>query len=371
MNKESVQRWSLLLLVLLISALFVAMIRQFLITIFLAGLFAALARPLYLRLAKWFRGRRVLASLATLLLLIMIILLPLSGLVGIITAQAVKVGETVTPWIERQLKEPETISGVFNRLPFSDYIKPYRNDIFKKAGEMVGKMSGFLINSLSTATIGTANFLIMTLIMLYTMFYFLIDGDKLLTQILYYVPLKYDDEERILKQFTSVARATLKGTAVIGFLQGTLAGLAFAVVGIPSAVFWGAIMTVASIIPSIGSALIWGPAAFILALNGQIGKAIGLTVFCAVVVGSLDNLLRPILVGKDTKMHELLVFFSTLGGIIMFGIVGILIGPIIAALFSAIWDLFGLVFQDMLPPVAVPSTEATQEVANGEHEHDP
>jgi predicted PurR-regulated permease PerM len=371
MNKESVHRWALLLLVLLISALFLAMIRQFLVAIFLAGLFAALARPLYQHLVTWFRGRRVLASLTTLVLITLIVLLPLSGLLGIITAQAVKVGEAASPWIERQLKEPDQISGFFKRLPFSEHIQPYRNEIFQKAGEIVGKMSSFLIDSLSSVTVGTVHFIVMILIILYTMFFFLMDGDKLLMRMLFYVPLKYEDERRILEQFTSVARATLKGTAVIGILQGTLAGLAFAVVGIPSAVFWGAIMTIASIIPSVGSALIWGPAALILALHGQIGKAIGLTVFCAAIVGSLDNLLRPILVGKDTQMHELLIFFSTLGGILMFGIVGILIGPIIAALFSAIWDLYGLVFQDLLPPVAVSSTETVQEVSKGEPNREP
>ena len=375
MNKESVQRWSLLLFVLLISILFLAMIRQFLMAIFLAALFAALAHPLYQRFVRWFRGRRALASLATLLLLTIIVLVPLSGLLGIVTAQAVKVGETVTPWIERQLNEPGAMSGLLNRLPFSEklqplseQLQPYRNEILQKAGEMVGKVSGFLIDGLSAATLGTVNFIFMTLIMLYTMFFFLMDGDKLLMHMLYFVPLKYEDERRILEKFTSVARATLKGTAVIGILQGSFAGLAFAVVGIPSAVFWGAIMTMASIIPSVGSAFIWAPAALILALNGQLLSAIGLTVFCAVVVGSLDNLLRPILVGKDTQMHELLIFFSTLGGIVMFGILGIMIGPIIAALFTAIWDLYGLAFQDLLPPVAVSSTEARQDVTNDEHD---
>lgn len=375
MNKESVQRWSLLLFVLLISILFLAMIRQFLMAIFLAALFAALAHPLYQRFVRWFRGRRALASLATLLLLTIVVLVPLSGLLGLITAQAVKVGETVTPWIERQLNEPGAMSGLLDRLPFreklqplSEQLQPYRNEILQKAGEMVGKVSGFLIDGLSAATLGTVNFIFMTLIMLYTMFFFLMDGDKLLMHMLYFVPLKYEDERLILEKFTSVARATLKGTAVIGILQGSLAGLAFAVVGIPSAVFWGAIMTMASLIPSVGSALIWAPAALILALKGQLLSAIGLTVFCVVIVGSLDNLLRPILVGKDTQMHELLIFFSTLGGILMFGVLGIMIGPIIAALFTAIWDLYGLVFQDLLPPVAVSSTDAKQDAANDEHD---
>jgi predicted PurR-regulated permease PerM len=143
---------------------------------------------------------------------------------------------------------------------------------------------------------------------------------------------------------------------VIGILQGAIGGLAFAVVGIPSAVFWGAIMTVLSIIPGIGSALVWGPAAIILAATGHLAKAIGLAAFCAVVIGSLDNLLRPILVGKDTQMHELMIFLGTLGGILMFGVVGVIIGPIIAALFVTVWDIYGVAFKDVLPAVIIPGS---------------
>jgi len=136
-----------------------------------------------------------------------------------------------------------------------------------------------------------------------------------------------------------------------GILQGGLAGFAFWVVGIPSSVFWAAIMTVLSIIPGIGTALVWGPAAIILAASGHIAKGVGLAVFCAIVVGSIDNLLRPKLVGKDTQMHELMIFFGTLGGIVMFGVMGIIIGPIVAALFVTIWDIYGVVFADILPDV--------------------
>jgi predicted PurR-regulated permease PerM len=197
------------------------------------------------------------------------------------------------------------------------------------------------------------NFIFMVFIMLYTMFFFLMDGHVLIEKVLYYLPLEDHDERRMLDKFTSVTRATLKGTAVIGILQGGLAGLAFAVAGIPSAVFWGAIMTVLSIIPGIGSALVWVPAVIILGATGHLVNAIGLAVFCAVVVGSLDNLLRPVLVGRDTQMHELMIFLGTLGGIIMFGIVGFIIGPIIAALFVTVWDIYGEAFRDVLPSVAV------------------
>ena len=151
----------------------------------------------------------------------------------------------------------------------------------------------------------------------------------------------------------------MKGTLLIGLLQGGLAGLAFFVVGIPNAVFWAAIMAVLSIIPSVGSALVWVPAAIILMANGQVGGGIGLIIFCGVLVGSLDNLLRPILVGKDTKLHELMIFLSTLGGIFMFGVVGLFIGPIIASLFVTIWEMYGVAFKDVLPEVKHAS--ATQE----------
>jgi len=128
-----------------------------------------------------------------------------------------------------------------------------------------------------------------------------------------------------------------------------LAGAAFAVVGIPSAVFWGLIMVVLSIIPAVGSALVWVPAALVLAVSGHVVKGVGLALFCGVVVGSLDNLLRPALVGKDTRMHELMIFLGTLGGIMMFGVVGFIIGPIVAALFLTVWEIYGESFRDILP----------------------
>ena len=366
MNKEAINKWVLLLLVFFISALFLSMISQFLMAIFLAGIFSALSYPLYLRFEKWFKGRRSLASIATLLLIVFVVVLPLGGLLGIVAAQAIKVGEAVKPWVEQQLAEPDAITNALKSLPFYDRIEPYRNLILKKAGEMVGGLSGFLINRLSSVTLGTVNFLFMLFIMLYTMFFFLMDGNKLIDKILYYLPLEDQDERRMLDKFTSVTRATLKGTAVIGLLQGVLAGAAFAVVGIHSAVFWGAIMAVLSFIPGIGSALVWGPAVIILAATGHFAKAIGLGVFCAAVVGSIDNLLRPILVGRDTQMHELMILFGTLGGIIMFGVVGVIIGPIIAALFVTVWDIYGLAFKDVLPAVAASGSDGKAETSSAE-----
>jgi len=359
MNKESVNKWVLLLVVLFISTVFLAMIRQFIMAIVLAGLFAGISHPLFRRINRKLGNRPSLASLATLLFILGAVFAPLVSLIGIVTAQAIKVTQIARPWIEARMAEPAAFSDFLEGLPFVEKIEPYRNEILTKAGELVSGTAGFIINQMSSVTLGTVQFIFTIFIMLYCMFFFLIDGEKLLEKILYYLPLEDHDERRILEKFVSVTRAMLKGTLAIGAIQGTLAGLAFAVAGIPSAVFWGTVMTVLSIIPSIGSALVWFPAAIILAVTGHMAAGIGLGLFCAVVVGSLDNLLRPVMVGKDTQMHELMIFFGTLGGIFMFGVAGIIIGPIVAALFVTVWDIYGIAFADILPAVKLKSKEPT------------
>jgi predicted PurR-regulated permease PerM len=351
MDQERVNHAVILLMTLGISALFLSMISQFLLTIFLAGLFSALARPIYLRLEQLFRGHRHLASVVTLLLVIVVFLVPMVTLITIVVDQALNVSERVTPFVREYLSSPDAISETLTGLPFYDQIAPHREVLVQKAGQIVSIISGFLVQGMTSVTLGTANFVFLAFVLLYTMFFFQMDGDKLIRRMLYYLPLRSHDEHLMLEKFTSVTRATLKGTLLIGILQGGLAGLAFWVVGIPNAVFWGTVMAVLSIIPSVGSALVWIPAVIILVAQGHVGSGIGLGLFCGLVVGSLDNVLRPILVGKDTKMHELLIFFGTLGGIFMFGISGIFIGPLIASLFQTIWEMYGVAFASVLPDV--------------------
>ncbi|MGD9310122.1 MAG: AI-2E family transporter [Desulfosarcina sp.] len=349
MNDEKVNNVVVVLLVVFISAIFLSMIRSFLMAIFLAGIFSAISRPIYLRLGSVLRGRRSLASVLTLVLIIIVVVVPLAVLTGVVTGQAIKVSQSAAPWVKSQFAQPGAFSQFLESIPYYDKIAPHSETILQKAGELVGGISQFLVNNLSSAAVGAVNFLFILFVWLYTMYFFLMDGEKLLEKILYYLPLQDHDEQQMLDRFTSVTRATLKGTAVIGILQGGLAGLAFWVVGIPSATFWAVIMAVLSIIPSVGTAVVWLPAVIILGLGGAIGKAVGLFIFCALVVGSLDNVLRPILVGKDTQMHELMIFFGTLGGIFMFGMVGVIIGPIIAALFVTIWEIYGQAFAGILP----------------------
>jgi predicted PurR-regulated permease PerM len=351
MQHQGMNRWVLIALVVLISGIFLVMVRGFLMALLLAGIFSAMAQPIFRKIKRLLGNRPRAASAVVLLLFFLVVLLPLSGLVGIITAQALNVGQSVTPWVQRQIEEPAAVSQYLQKLPYYEELLPYRDQIIRKAGELASRVSLFLVDGLSEGAKGTVQFIFMFFVFLYCSFFFLTDGHRLLDRILYYLPLQNADEQRLLDRFTSVTRATLKGTAVIGVLQGTLAGLAFAVVGIDAAVFWGTVMTFLSIIPALGSALVWVPAAIILAISGSYLKAIGLALFCGLVVGSLDNVLRPRLVGQDTQMHDLMIFFGTLGGIAMFGLIGFVIGPIIAALFVTIWEIYGEVFRDYLPAV--------------------
>ncbi len=349
MEKNRFNLVFLILLLLLISGLFLAMIRSFLITLLLAAIFAGLTSPLYRRILRLCRGRRALASASTLVMLLVLILVPLTGLLGIVANEAFNISESARPWITAQLQEPDAVLEQLEKLPGFERLAPYRETIFQKAGELVGSVGAFLFDGLSATTRGTVSFIFNFFLLLYALFFFLMDGPALLRKILYYMPLENEDEQRMVDKFTSVTRATLKGTLLIGVAQGGLAGVAFAIVGIDGAVFWGTLMTLLSVIPGIGTALVWGPAAIIMLAMGKVWQGVFLLIFCGLIVGSIDNLLRPRLVGRDTQMHELLILFGTLGGIMLFGVLGFIIGPILAALFVTIWEIYGIAFKDYLP----------------------
>ena len=187
--------------------------------------------------------------------------------------------------------------------------------------------------------------------MLYAMFFFLRDGGMIIERIFYYTPLDHEDEMRVLERLTSVTRATIKGTLVIGMIQGALAGVGFWFAGIGGAAFWGTIMTVLSVVPGIGAALVWVPAVIYLFIIGQSWTAVLLLAWCAAVVGTIDNVLRTRLVGKDAKMPDLLILLGTLGGLFLFGPIGFIVGPLVCGLFLTVWDIYGTTFKDILPPV--------------------
>lgn len=338
----------LLLLVTAISAAFVAMIRTFLLTILLAAIFAGLSYPVYEWILGRVRGRKAPAAITTLLLLLVLVMAPLLGVLGAGANEALRVTETIKPRLQQLVDQPGEFDRRLRALPGYARVEPYRAQILTKAGELVGGTSAFLFSALSATTRATALFIFHFFVLLYTMFFFLTGGPGLLRGVLVYLPLTEADKGRMVGKFVSVTRATLKGTILIGIAQGLLGGLAFWAVGIDGAIFWGTVMTVLSIIPGVGGALVWVPAAMILMSAGEVWRGIALALFSALIVGSVDNLLRPRLVGQDTRMHELLIFFSTLGGLMFFGAMGFILGPILAALFVTAWEMFGIAFRTSL-----------------------
>lgn len=354
MNAPQFRTAFVLILVIGVSLLFLAVIWPFLETLLLGAILAGLCQPLYRWLNRRFHGRSSLASAVTLVILFLVIAGPLSGLIGVVVKQAVEVSERAAPWIQQQLNTAGNFDirdWLVSHFPFMNDFLPNRGEIANHIAAAAKAIGAFLVGGASAFTASTAGFLLHLFVMIYAMFFFLKDGRSILEKIFYYMPLHHEDEALMLQRFTSVTKATIKGTLLIGFIQGTLAGIAFYFAGIGGAAFWGTVMVVLSIIPGIGSVLVWVPAVIYLFITGQHVAAILLGIWCAAVVGTIDNMLRPTLVGKDAKMPDLLILIGTLGGLFLFGPAGFIVGPIVCGLFLTVWDIYGVAFKNILPPV--------------------
>jgi predicted PurR-regulated permease PerM len=359
---ERLKRQFLLLVVAGSSLLFLWMIEGFLMALLLGALAAGLSAPVHRRLADLLGDRRGLASGLVVVGLVLLVIGPLSTLFAVVVAQAVQVTQAIGPWIEARIADPDGTTLWIRGLPIFDWLPidsiiPERDRLIEAGGNAVQAAGRLLIDGLAAAGRGTATFLLQVFIFLYAVFFFLLSGRETLERILHLSPLEADDEEILIERFVSVTRATLRGSLLIGGIQGALAGIGFAVAGVPGAAFWGTIVVVLSVVPGIGAPLVWVPAALWLFATGATWAACGLTVWSAVAVGGIDNVLRPRLVGSDARMSDLMIMISTLGGISLFGPAGFVVGPIVAAVFVTLWDVYGRVFADVLPPaVAVGST---------------
>ena len=206
--------------------------------------------------------------------------------------------------------------------------------------DALGRSSQALTSRAFSIGQNTLEFVINLFVMLYLLFFLLRDGKALAAEAARALPLKPQHTRRLLNEFATVVRATVKGNVVVALVQGTLGGLAFWVLDISGPLLWGALMALLSLLPAVGAAMVWGPVALYLLATGSIWPAVGLTVWGVLVIGLVDNVLRPILVGKETRLPDYLVLIATLGGLSVFGLNGFVIGPVIAALFIATWEIF-------------------------------
>jgi predicted PurR-regulated permease PerM len=213
----------------------------------------------------------------------------------------------------------------------------------------ISASAGQLSQAIATRLLGigqdTLNFMLSFFVTLYLAFFLLRDGRQVVRLLTAAIPIKPAHKRELLDKFVVVTRATVKGNVVVAAVQGLLGGLAFWVLGVHAALLWGVVMAVLSLLPAVGTALVWLPVAVYLMFTGALAKGIGLVVYGVVVIGLVDNVLRPLLVGKDTRMPDYVVLISTVGGMALFGINGFVLGPLIAAMFIAAW---GIVADDNL-----------------------
>lgn len=321
--------------------------QPFLTAIVAAAILAALFKRPYHFLEQVTRGRRGLSAFLTCLFVIVIIITPLFLVLSLAVSEASNLYRLVT--------QESTLEHTIGRMLGVVQSAPYAGMFFDTAAfdqnviiSDIKQLSQNALGLLQAAYQGITHFIFWVFIMFFTLFYFLIDGKKTLRAFMNLSPLKNEHDELLIDKFISISRATLKGTLVIGAIQGLLGGLAFWIAGVPSPAIWGLIMILLSIIPMIGSTIVWLPAGIILLLVGDVWQGIFILSVGVGVISVIDNILRPKLVGKDTQMHPLLIFFATLGGIAFFGLPGFIIGPIIVSLFMALSEIYSIEFRDQL-----------------------
>lgn len=339
--REIIERRMFFALLGLITLLFLWLLQPFWSAIFWACVMTLMFFPLQRRLrARWPEWRNATA-LATLLTGTLVVVLPVVAIVFAFVAEGINLYQS----IESEEIDPEAI------LEQTGTALPWLAELLQRFGIDTGNIREYLSTSAVTISQwlgqGAVNFgrntLSFTLrvgLMLYLAFFLLRDGDRLAEWIRRAIPLDAERNQLLFGKFVEVTRATVKGNLLVAIVQGALGGLIFAILGIAAPILWAVIMAFLSLIPAVGAFLVWFPVAVYLYATGEWISATVLVGYGAVIIGLADNILRPILVGRDTKLPDYIVLFSTLGGIALVGINGFVVGPLIAALFLAFWTTF-------------------------------
>ena len=340
MNENTAQRIFFGMLLVAVTAAFVWLVRGFVQPIFWAIALGIVFFPLHEKLSTLLKGRNALAAGTSLIIIVLIVVLPVAA---IVTAMAGEAASLVERLQNNEINVAGAIDWARQQLPVvvqsmeSLGIDPQRLQAQLSSSAIV--VSQFIANQALAIGQNTLRIAVYFFLMLYLLFFFMRDGTKILEGLVRALPFGDERERHLLERFAQVSRATIKGTLVVGIVQGLIGGVMFAILGIGAPVLWGVVMALLSIIPAMGPALVWIPAAIILIVNGQIIGGISLIVVGSLVIGLVDNLLRPLLVGRDTKMPDYLILLSTLGGLTAFGLAGIVLGPIIAAFFLSVWEM--------------------------------
>lgn len=338
----SVQRVSFYILLALVTVAFAWLLIPYYTAVLWGVILAIIFYPVQEWLTRVLGGRRNIAALLSVLMCICLVIIPMLAIFGSLVQEGTSLYQRMST---REFDLNDYITRILGALPDSleDWLKRFELGDFAEWRTRISSaiMQGSQLFASRLVSFGqnTLQFFIGFGIMLYLLFFLFRDGAELGRSIRRAIPLDDDYTRQFLEKFTAVVRATVKGNIIIAMIQGTIGGVAFWLLGIEAALLWGVMMTFFSMLPAVGAALVWAPAAVWFIVSGSWAKGVILILVGVLVIGLVDNLLRPPLVGKGTRMPDYVVLISTVGGISLVGINGFVIGPLIAAMFIAAWSL--------------------------------
>ncbi len=355
LNQHAFGKNTFLILLIALVVVFLWMLKPFWSTLFMAVVLTALTYPLYRWVLKKVRVKPI-ASLATLSLLMLLLFIPMTILITLGYREALNLADMLEPANIRVKLDgltqllirfaPESISTTFEKT-LATWLQENPQALFQSSSGALKSIAGYLYSGGASLSKSLLQVALQSALCLLCMFYFFMDGPKIVSRLIHLSPLPDRYEKQLIDRFVGVNRATIRGTLVIGAMQGILGGLLLWILNIPSPVFWTGVMIFLSVIPAVGASFVLIPTALFLIFDGRWGGGIFL-IIAASAISVLDNFLRPVLVGKSAKLHDLLIIFSTLGGIGLFGVIGLLLGPVIAAMLITATNFYTEIFKSEL-----------------------
>jgi predicted PurR-regulated permease PerM len=342
-GKTSIQNRAFLLLLTAVTVAFFWVMLPYYGAVFWAVILAILFRPLESWLEVRLGRRRNLSAALTVLAVIFVAILPVTIVLVALVDQGASFAEGIQ---SGEIAAPESFAALFDMMPgwMKNALETAGIDEFAtlrgRFAEAITAASQFLASQALSVGQNTLRFVVSAGIMLYVLFFLFRDGPRIGAGIRSALPLDREVTDALVNRFGDVVRATVKGNLIIALIQGTIGGVTFWLLGIQGALLWGAIMVALSLLPAVGAAIVWVPVAVFLFLSEEYVRGVILVAVGVGVIGLVDNLLRPPLVGKGSRLPDYVVLVSTVGGLSVFGLNGFVIGPLIAALFVACWTLF-------------------------------
>jgi predicted PurR-regulated permease PerM len=343
-------KW-VLLLALLAAVLYLCskVLLPFLSVMLWAVVLAVLFQPTYQRVLARTPDSRPLAAAYSTALVFFVIILPIVGM-----------GMVVSSQLQEVLQHgPANLLHWFQQAHFLQRALPILQQRFgvgevqvrEQIQQLITHVSSILVEGTVNVVGGLVEFVVALAMIMFSLYYCFRDGERMVAVLADWIPLESNRSRELLQRIADLIYASVYGVVVLAMIQGALGGLAFWVLGIPSPLLWGLVMAMLATIPMLGTFVVWIPAAVFLGFQGRLAAAIGLCLWGTLVIGTVDNLLRPVLVGQRTQMHELLIFFSVLGGLDAFGILGVLMGPVLVALATALLSAFRATdYPDLMAP---------------------